>query len=39
MGCRYSGLTYGAFADRQDAAFIALRLYEVMSDIVASLCR
>ncbi len=39
MGCRYSGLTYGAFADQQDAAFIAPRLYEVMSDIVTSLSR
>lgn len=32
-------LTYGAFADQQGAAFIALRLYRIMPDIVASLRR
>ncbi len=32
-------LTYGAFADQQGAAFIALRLYRIMPDIVAALRR
>ena len=32
-------LTYGAFADQQGAAFIALRLHQIMPDIVASLQR
>ena len=32
-------LTYGAFADQQGAAFIALRLFQIMPDIVASLRR
>ncbi len=32
-------LTYGAFADQQGAAFIALRLHRIMPDVVASLQR
>ena len=32
-------LTYGAFADQQGAAFIALRLYRIMPSIAASLNR
>ena len=39
MGCRYSGPTYGAFADQQGAAFIALRLCGIMPEVAASLRR